>query len=127
MSNRNFVVDLNISLDGLHGYPGGSTPAQVFQMMMMQFMLAWSKQGLGSILADQRMFFKVRKAMEDAIKVGDTTFNLEPEEYAFIDKVRHEVKLEFEANEAIMRVNEQLDKARENYEKKYGKDAVIKK
>jgi len=115
-----------ISLDNLHGYPDNSSPQQVFYMMLLQFLIAWAKQKTGAELKYQKMFFKIRKAMEEAIKVKDSSFNLEVEEFEFLNQVRNEVKLDFEANESIMRVNDQIEKAIKNFESKYGKAELAK-
>ena len=121
MGKQNFVIEMGMTLDGLHGYPEGSTGEKVFYMMIMQFLMLWGQQSKGATLKDQKMFYKIRKAMDEAIKTKDASFNLEPEEFDFLDKVRVEVKLDLEANEAVIRVNEQIDKAVTNYESKYGK------
>lgn len=124
MAQKNFVIDMTISLEGLHGFPEGHTPQQVFYFMMLQFLMAWAKQSKGADLKSQKMFYKIRSAMENSIKVKDPSFNLEIEEMEFLNLVRTEVKLDFEANEAIMRVNNKIDEAVKNFESKYGKGEV---
>ena len=76
---------------------------------------------------NQKMFFKIRTQMENAIKSKDHSFNLEIDEMQFLDMARSEVKLDFEANEAVVRVNEQIDKAIKNFESKYGKPELVAK
>lgn len=121
MGAKNYVIEMTMDLTTLHGYPEGSSPEQVFHLMLLQVFMSWAKQNQGVDYKSQKMFYKIRKAMEEALKVKDKSFNLGVEEFEFLNKARNEVKMDLEANEAIMRVNEKIDQAQENFEAKYGK------
>ena len=105
---------MNIDLGGLHSLPNGQGPVSVFHAILMQIMVSWGEQQDGAVLKDQKLLYRVRQKLEAAVKTQDTRLVLEKDEYDFVDKCRNEAKLDVKANEAIIRVNNLIDKATSN-------------
>lgn len=109
--DSNWQISMEIDTTGLHTAGGASGSVAIFQLMLMQIMLGWGEQQKGGTLKEQRILFRIRKKLEGAVKTNDTRLILEQDEYDFVETCRNEARLDFKANEALMRVNDLLDKA----------------
>jgi hypothetical protein len=111
IDGKQYRIDMNMDITGLHSLPNDQGAVAIFHIMVMQIMMAWGKQEGGGNLKYQRLFYRIRTKLEAATKTQDTRLILEQDEFDFLELCRTDSKLDFQANEAIMRVNAMIDAA----------------
>lgn len=109
-TEKSYTISMNVDIGGLT-LPDSQGPTSVFFSILMQIMIMWGEQQGGAVMKDQKILYRIRQKLEAAVKTLDTRLVLDQEEYDFVNKCRTEAKLDFKANEAIIRVSDLVEKA----------------
>ena len=112
-----FIIDMNISMEGLQNIPSGMEPAELFMNVAINSIVSVGKKNGGLRMEEHSKLKRIRDDMQNAIKVKEDKVQLEYDDYKFLMKCWNEHMPDPQTNELVIRVWEKLKQAQSDHDK----------
>ena len=120
MSKQNtdpYVVNMNVSLDGLEKIPDGMSGPELFMNIAIGAIIASGKKKGGLTMQEHSKLQRVRVDIENALKVKEDQVSIEFDDFKFLMKCWNDHTPDPQANELVMRVWQLLKDAQSDHDK----------
>ena len=122
-----FLIDMNISMEGLQNIPADMGPGELFINVAINAIVTIGKKQGGLRMEEHSKLKRIRDDMQNAIKVKEDKVQLEYDDYKFLMKCWNEHTPDPQTNELVMRVWEKLKQAQSNHDKGKNDEKEIRK
>ena len=117
-NNDPYFIDMNVSLEKLHGVPPEMTAPELFISTVSNAFILISKKGGGLKMDAHRALYRIRNALLEAITTKEESrAKLEAEDFRILMKHWNEQTPDAQGNESIGRVEEKLREAQSRHDR----------
>ena len=111
-----FKVNLKIDTKNLIDVPAEMSSQEIFKNWLIRVIVIYSNENKGLSMFEQKRLYRMRQALEVAVKLKDDFCEFEPEDFRWIIKLLNEIRIPAEGNEIIMLIDASLRAAQSEHD-----------